>query len=330
MTATTRMTRNVPVDTLRGFACILLVAYHVIGATPESGLKLHEGMLRDVNALLAYVRMPLFTFLSGLVYAWRPYTADWKQFIGGKIRRLIIPMLVVGTAFAVIQAGTPGTNNAIEDWRFLHLKPVGHFWFLESLFLVFLVLVPLEHFGVLNSRAGFFAVFLVACVADVARIGTPWLSILGAFYLFPFFLAGLYCTRFPLELKNPRTLGYLVLAIIVLVLIFFGSQFEESRRSPAALVIGMLSCLALYLTRPKLHWLAAIGFYSYSIYLFHVFFTAVSRIVLSKGGLTEIWLLFILGTLAGIAGPVVVEIIASRHNLSRILLLGKSPAGGQR
>ena len=146
----------------------------------------------------------------------------------------------------------------------------------------------------LSSRAGFFAVFLVACVANVARIGTPWLSISGAVYLFPYFLAGLYCTRFPLELKNPRTLGYLVLAIIVLVLIFFGSQFEESRRSPAALVIGMLSCLALYLARPKSHWLAAIGFYSYSIYLFHVFFTAASRIALSKGGLTEIWLLFIL------------------------------------
>ena len=79
-----RKARNTEVDTLRGLACILLVAYHVIGATPESGLKLHEGMLRDVNALLAYIRMPLFTFLSGLVYAWRPYTADWKQFIGGK------------------------------------------------------------------------------------------------------------------------------------------------------------------------------------------------------------------------------------------------------
>jgi peptidoglycan/LPS O-acetylase OafA/YrhL len=62
--------RNIPVDTLRGLACILLVAYHVIGVTPESGLRLHDGILKNANELLAYIRMPLFTFLSGFVYAW--------------------------------------------------------------------------------------------------------------------------------------------------------------------------------------------------------------------------------------------------------------------
>ena len=61
-------------------------------------------------------------------------------------------MLVVGTAFAVMQAMTPGANSSIEDWRFLHLKPVGHFWFLESLFLVFLALVPLEHFRCVEQQ----------------------------------------------------------------------------------------------------------------------------------------------------------------------------------
>jgi surface polysaccharide O-acyltransferase-like enzyme len=152
--------RNIAVDTLRGLACIFLVAYHVVGLNPESGLKLHDGILKNVNELLAYVRMPLFTFLSGYVYAWRPYKGNWKTFMNGKIRRLLVPMLFVGTVFAFFQAITPGTNSSITDWRILHLIPVAHFWFVESLFLIFMVIVPLEHFRILHDRRLFFIVFL--------------------------------------------------------------------------------------------------------------------------------------------------------------------------
>jgi uncharacterized membrane protein len=46
------------VETLRGIACILLVAYHVIGDTSESGLRLPaDHALSFLNGLLADVRM---------------------------------------------------------------------------------------------------------------------------------------------------------------------------------------------------------------------------------------------------------------------------------
>jgi len=316
--------RNIPVDTLRGLACIMLVAYHVIGITPQDGLRLHDGVLRDSNELLAYIRMPLFTFLSGLVYGWRPLHGDWKPFLKGKIRRLIVPMLVVGTLFAVIQAVTPGANAQVADWHFLHLKPVAHYWFLESLLLIFLVIIPLEQFRVLQTKAGFAAIFFAASYFYIANTGTPWLSIAGAFYLFPYFLAGIFCTRFPLRIEHQHVTGYVVMAAIILFLLFYGHQYIGPRRSPNALIVGTISCVALYLTGIRSRFLAAIGNYSYSVYLFHVFFTAASRIILNRTGITEIWLLFVVGTIAGIAGPIIVDIIASKYSLSRIYLLGKS------
>jgi len=147
--------RNNTIDTLRGFACILLVAYHVIGITPEGGLHVQDGVLKDANSLLLYIRMPIFTFLSGFVYAWRPFKSGWKPFVSGKIRRLIVPMLFVGTIFALVQTFTPGTNSAVTDWRFLHLLPVAHYWFIESLFLLFLLIIPLENFRVLHNKKSF-------------------------------------------------------------------------------------------------------------------------------------------------------------------------------
>lgn len=323
--ATKQKKRNIPVDTLRGLACIMLVAYHVIGNTPETGLRLHEGFLKEMNELLAYIRMPLFTFLSGLVYGWRPYSGDWKTFINGKIRRLIVPMLVVGTIFALFQAFTPGTNYQTKEWHYLHLLPVAHYWFIESLFVIFLAILLLEYRKVLDTRQGFAVTYLFSAIAFVTNTGTPWFSIGGAFYLFPYFLVGLYCTRFPIQVKQPRAGGYITITIIILFLVLFGQEYGGERRSINALIIGTTACIALLLTKAESPWLAAIGNYSYAIYLFHVFFTAASRIALMKIGVTDIWMLFTAGTIAGVTGPILFEIIASKHNASRILFLGQSP-----
>jgi peptidoglycan/LPS O-acetylase OafA/YrhL len=317
--------RNSPVDTLRGFACILLVAYHVIGIAPDNGLHVQEGVLKDANALLIYIRMPIFTFLSGFVYARRPFTSDWKKFMRGKIRRLIVPMLFVGTLFALVQTVTPGTNAAVTDWRFLHLMPVAHYWFIEALFLIFLVIVPLEHFKLLQNKAGFALIFLIAAILYVTNAGTPWLSIAGAIYLFPYFLVGLYCSRFPLQIKKQKILGYLLITALTIFLLLFGQQYGGGRRSLNALIIGTMFCIGLLFIKVESRFFAQIGIYSYGIYLFHIFFTAASRIFFVKVGITEIWVLFILGTIFGIAGPMLVERMAAKYNPTRILLLGKRP-----
>jgi fucose 4-O-acetylase-like acetyltransferase len=268
--------------------------------------------------------MPLFTFLSGLVYGWRPYSGNWKTFVNGKIRRLIIPMLVIGTIFTIVQALTPGTNNQVQEWQYLHLKPVAHYWFLESLFLIFIVIMLLEQWKVLETRKNFAIVLFMAAIAYVTNIGTPWFSIAGAFYLFPYFLAGLYSTRFPLQLDHPRTKGYIAIAAVLLFLVLFGHEYGGERRSINALIIGTLSCSALLLTKAESTWLAEIGNYSYAIYLFHVFFTAASRIGLTKLGITNTWLLFVAGTIIGLTGPIVIELIAQQNKTARTLLLGKS------
>ncbi|WP_223294332.1 hypothetical protein [Chlorobium phaeobacteroides] len=39
--------RNIMIDTPRGLACVFLVAYHVIGVTPQGGLRVQEGLLKD-------------------------------------------------------------------------------------------------------------------------------------------------------------------------------------------------------------------------------------------------------------------------------------------
>jgi len=318
--------RSQSIDTLRGLACILLVGYHVIGSMPSNGLKIESGYFRDINDILGLIRMPLFTFLSGLVYAYRPFDQGFIKYTKGKLRRLIIPMLIVGTLFAVMQSIVPGSNFQQYDWSMLHIIPVAHFWFIESLFIIFLLIAGLEVFAGLDKKNNFLIVFIIACVLYLLNIKLNYFSISGVIYLLPFFLAGMAIQRFSLlEIIKPK-LGYLMLFSVFVVLLFILFDYVplKPKHSIEALVIGILFCVGVLSIKRKNNILAIIGGYSYSIYLFHVFFTAGSRVILYKIGMTDLTIIFLISIFLGLLFPIIAERILNGTNTTRTLFMGKS------
>ncbi len=319
---------NRHIETLRGLACVLLVLYHVIGADPGNGLRVADGPVRWLNDGLAYLRMPLFTVLSGLVYGLRPFAPSdsSRAFLLGKVRRLLIPMLVVGTLFALLQAATPGANRAVTDWRLLHIEPVAHFWFIESLFWVFLLVWWLERSAVMLKPSGFALVGAASVVLYLTVRGPHLLGIEGAIYLLPYFLAGLGVARFGAwrHLQHPGLqLGLLLLGLLAVVSMGMPVP-NPDRRTVWILLAGLALCGLCLSLRLEWRWLARIGTASYAIYLFHVFFTAASRIALEKAGLAIFPLQLSLGLLLGLLGPILIDTYASRRPWSALLLLGKS------
>ncbi len=310
--------RRLEIDTLRGLACLLLVAYHV-----ESGLRLSEGWLGDANHYLAYVRMPLFTVLSGYVYAARPFSGQAMGFVLGKARRLLIPMVFVGTLFAITQSLAPGANAEVENWYLLHIVPVAHFWFVESLFLIFLLIIPLERFGLLSSMPSYLIVFALSVVLYLFFPITDLFSIAGATYLFPYFLFGLWCGRFKVIDYIPGVWTGVMACGVLGALVLFG-HYGYPPRSMFAIVVGILASAALLSSRLNIRFLASIGVYSYTIYLLHVFFTAGSRIFLSRLGMDAVYVLFAIGIIAGILGPILLESAFGHLRWFKLLVSGQS------
>jgi peptidoglycan/LPS O-acetylase OafA/YrhL len=314
------------IDTLRGLACLLVVSYHVIGADQNMGLRISDGPIRWINDGLAYLRMPLFTFLSGLVYGLHPFTGNTRGFLVGKARRLLIPMLFVGTLFATLQVMTPGTNSSAGPWYLLHLKPVAHYWFVESLFWVFLAVWAAERLKLFANAAGYLLVLTLACTLYLTINGSSWLSLEGAIYLMPYFLVGMAYSRFSLGgiFASPWIrLGLVGLAAATIVLMGMPIS-NPDRRTPEMLLTGMSLCLLSLSSGIVVTRLAQIGKYSYSIYLFHVFFTAFARICLSRVGIQFLALDILLGVLLGLAGPILVDHLASRFKWPGLMLLGRS------
>jgi peptidoglycan/LPS O-acetylase OafA/YrhL len=318
---------NLQIETLRGLACLLLVAYHVVGADASLGLQVTDGPLRWLNDGMAYLRMPLFTFLSGLVYGLRPFGGNSQAFLSGKIRRLLVPMLVVGTVFAALQAVTPGTNSSAGPWYLWHVQPVAHFWFVESLFWVFVLLWALERAAWLQTAKGFAVVFALACGVYLSVRGWHWFGLEGAIYLLPYFLAGLAATRisFRAWLAKPWVKIGLLACAVGMVLWMGTPMSNPDRRTVWMLLSGLSLCLLCLSFGWANRHLAGIGRHSYAIYLFHVFFTAAARIALDRLQIDVLPMDLVAGVTLGLAGPVVVERLASRFKWTAVLLLGKSP-----
>jgi peptidoglycan/LPS O-acetylase OafA/YrhL len=318
---------NLQIETLRGLACLLLVAYHVVGADASLGLQVTDGPLRWLNDGMAYLRMPLFTFLSGLVYGLRPFGGNSQAFLSGKIRRLLVPMLVVGTVFAALQAVTPGTHSSAGPWYLWHVQPVAHFWFVESLFWVFVLLWALERAAWLQTAKGFAVVFALACGVYLSVRGWHWFGLEGAIYLLPYFLAGLAATRFSFRawLAKPWVKIGLLACAVGMVLWMGTPMSNPDRRTVWMLLSGLSLCLLCLSFGWANRHLAGIGRHSYAIYLFHVFFTAAARIALDRLQIDVLPMDLVAGVALGLAGPVVVDRLASRFKWTAVLLLGKSP-----
>jgi peptidoglycan/LPS O-acetylase OafA/YrhL len=106
-------------------------------------------------------------------------------------------------------------------------------------------------------------------------------------------------------------------------------QYSEQGTSLAALGLGVGSAFLLLRSGWSSPRMAYVGSYSFAIYLLHVFFTAASRIILKKIGVTDIYVLMMAGLAAGLAGPIVSALLISRHAGLNLWLLGTTGSRGK-
>ena len=269
--------------------------------------------------------MPLFTFLSGVIYAYRPFKIGASSFIKKKARRLLFPMLTVGTFYAILQYIILGTNSTIDNWYLLHIKPVAHFWFIESLFFLFIFVVIIEKAKLFENFRNYSLVLFTISLLYLSPIKSAYFSLSGTIYLLPFFLLGMGLQRYLLikEMHWSAKIAIILLPVVIFYLIYTGSIPLYGKRTLFALLLGFLSCVALYFSGLRSILLAKIGIYSYSIYIFHVFFTAGTRIILYKTGIDQLELVFVISLVLGLAGPIIIEFILEKTSYARMFFLGK-------
>lgn len=151
--------RDRSIDSLRGLAIVLVVAGHVIGGDASQGMEVGESSgWRHAYEVLADgavpYSMPIFAAVAGFVFALTESRRDMSasQFMLRKAQRLLVPMVVVGTAYIAVQLAT-GTLSGSPARAWLELLATGyaHFWFLQALFVIFALVKLLTSLGLVGS-----------------------------------------------------------------------------------------------------------------------------------------------------------------------------------
>lgn len=305
------------IDTVRGVACILLVSFHALGEMRLSQPRALDA-LAQLYAFLAIVRMPLFIFLSGYVYALRPLQGDGRRaFLVGKARRLLVPLAFVTAVLVVARElfgrGRDGSLGAI--WWAEIVTPSYHLWYLEALILIF-VAIAAGGGKLLRSILG--CAVLLAAVAVAAALG---LRDVGAFSagaavsLMPYFILGVAAARF-----RDHAMGPWARAGAALVLALTAVLWSQGVGTGGAVryAVSTAALLSVFVLVPSVPSIAALGRRSMAIYLYHFVVVVVFAPRLAGGAPLVLAQLTLLALLL----PVAVELAAERLAPALLPLLG--------
>lgn len=321
----------------------MLVGGHVYGLDAATGMAVSgETVGRYLTDSMEYVRMPLFTVISGYVYAMRP-VPGWPavpSFLRAKSRRLLLPLLPLVLIVGLLQSLAGASSNASPSLAEIargYVYGYSHLWFLEALFLVMIAMAVLDAAHRLDSLRGWGITLAVGLGVYVVVEVPPDFDVFrlsGALLLFPFFVLGYGLARH----RDALTSRALTAGLLAVFLLGFGAQqvmlAHGVETSPLtvplralAAVVGVAGTATLFRARHLLQNrpMSWIGAYAFTIYLLHTIAAAATRFLFDGVGVDSRVVIFATGMVAAILLPIAFERLFGRYNPIRVVLLGEKP-----
>lgn len=310
-------------DTLRGLACLMIVALHVIGAEPTDGLQLPaESWWHLTMNYLEFVRLPLFTCLAGIFYGALPAARfGWPTFMSKKLRQFLPPLIFATLVFWVLRRWILGVD---EDLVLAFVYGYLHLWYLDTLLVIFAVAAAVDLAGGARSHL----LILAAVASGLLYLMVPQLDFLhlrNTMFLFPFFVLGVALYRLPVIATSALSLPIALPLTFAYPIVFnmLGTALPGTFLDALLTWIsGAAATVVLLRLLPRVGLIEMISVYSFTIYLWHPAASAVARTLLESLGILPVWFVFSVGLIVGVAVPIVIHRLAERIPLFGSLLKG--------
>ena len=306
---------------------------------------LDTGIYQNADVLNIYFsgfRLPAFFIVAGVMAAFSLQRKTAPSFLNHRAAVILYPYLLWGSVQLAIQLLFPQWVNAkrsVSDFGHLFYLPrtIDQFWYLYAVFnisVVFVILFRVVKIPAIYQLLIGVVFYMLNAYLKNHQIEAGFLADILHYYLF--FAIGAFSSAFLLNPKNAGLLSSNKLLIWSLVFFLFcqgvflfavpvrdASYFDYfTTHYPAYFFIMAISgaafliAVSFWLSRMhRLGLIRKIGTYSLYIFLWHVFFIAAARIGLVKWlHIKNIHILVFVGMAAGLALPIVLYRLASRHS----------------
>lgn len=323
------------IDYAKGMGIIMVVYGHVLRGLHSANIQLSETFFNVSDAFIYGTHMPLFFFLSGLLFSKCLHKRGTASFLGDKVKVLLYPYVLwtlLQSAMELMFSGYTNHQLQLSDLLTGLYIPRAQFWFLHALFMMYLCTATIfsfsEKYGAMFSLTLAGVLYAFPQVVDTAFFG-PFIT------NYVYFTVGIVCCGFGMgrwQLPTNRR------ACVASGAAFFALGILAAyNRTSGISVLGFLLAIsgtwfiATLATRmshargPLL--LKSLGQKTMPIYLAHIIAGSGARILLERFfHLHDAFLHAVIGTLAGILLPLLVYEIAQKRGLNFIF---EFPAGAR-
>lgn len=232
-------------DSLRGFAILLVVSLHVTTATSGNFPNHDTQLIMYITGTISPLRMPLLVFMTGLLVP-RSISKGFKKYFKGKIFNILYPYVVWMLLISfLIQFGHSvfglNFNTSINLPKDFFFHPWAHLWYLYNLFIYFIIIFYLNKINIKFPVILSIAIYMLIIIADIENE-----DLVRFFSLFCFFALGSYLGQNIHNLtKKISVLSYLELAILTIIGILFSIINLELNNGQSYELLYSLSCLFL-------------------------------------------------------------------------------------
>ncbi len=315
------------IDSARGLTILLVIYGHVVIGLFDAHLIGRTGFLGVSSNFLYTFHMPTFMFLAGLFIEQR-VASGRRRFIRSILPTVVWPYFVWGTLVLLTMHFGSGVRNAAGTMTFgwsLLWTPIAWLWFLWALALYHLltVLIPSRGTGLLLVAMMVYPIELMIPLSEFAQQLAHFL---------PFYALGVFLAP---RILLPRTPDWTLPAAALLALGIAAYGLHRAGLPPwsvaafPAAIAGTVLICSLSMLPPLRDnaVLIYLGRRSLPIYICHIFFLSLVRVVLVRvAGETAPAVHVPIEFAAGVAGPLALYWVASRLGVTVLAGFGK-PVG---
>ena len=313
------------VDIAKGIGILLVIYGHVQQGIYLSGMDARYFMHAE-NIIYSF-HMQLFFFLSG-IFVERSMSKGTDVLIWDKVKVILYPYFLWSLLHGSIQVIlSPYTNDKLTGNALLQIayKPIAHFWFLQALFLSYII------YAVLRTFLPISILFIVALAMYIGKFFVDPSIINDVLRMFVFFVAGSMFALIVHKVRDNINGGALFATIVIFIafqvtLFYFRlSEYPLAKFIAAFVGIIFVVYLSLYIQDKKTFVIIKrIGFLAMPIYLAHAMGSAGMRIVLSRAfQVHDIALHIIMGCLAGLTFPILLYALMKKLKFPYIFTISK-------